>query len=238
MSKRNKLKKTNPKKSFQTAKEETVSSLNATCDASRNNKEQRHTLDGVCEQSTKNYGILRMKRSKNRTGSTKCATNREFQDNNKVVEDPTIADNQKFADNTSNSNYKDMQMQGAILRAVVNFDQSNNKAVKKVDKQNKIVLRNEKVEQTGKVEEIHENLELNSIFIRASDIHSKDIQDNRPIPNIGDDNFAGRNMMLTSCTGNIKEKEDLIDKKKIAEEENVASKKDLESLSTKKVGKI
>ena len=235
MSKRNKLKKTNPKKSLRTAKEETVSSLNATCDAARNNKEQRHTPDGVCEQSTKNYGILRMKKSKNRTGSTKCATNREFQDNNKVAEDPAIADNQKFADNTSNSNYKDMQMQGAILRAVVNFDQSNNKTVKKVDKQNKIVLRKEKVEQTGKVEEIHENLELNSDG--TSDIHSKDIQDNRRIPNIGDDNFAGRNMMLTSCTGNIKEKEDLIDKKKIAEEENVASKKHLESFSTKKVGK-
>ena len=238
MPKRNKSKKTNPKNCLRTAKVETVYSLDATCDATRNNKGQKHTPDGACEQSIENYGVLGMKKSKTRAQNIKGTTNPEVQGNNKVVENPTIADNEKFADNTSSSNYKDMQMQGTILRAVTNFDQNNNKAVKKVDKQNKIVLWKEKKHQTREVKEIHEHLELNSDG--TSDIHSKDIQDDRRIVNIGDNNFAGMNVTLSDfafCSRSIKVKEDLTDKKKITEEEDVASKKDLGSSSTKKVGK-
>ena len=231
MPKRNKSKKTNPKNCLRTAKVETVYSLDATCDATRNNKEQKHTPDGA-------DGVLGMKKSKTRAQNTKGTTNPEVQHNNKVVENPTIADNEKFVDNTSSSNYKDMQMQGTISRAVTNFDQNNNKAAKKVDKQNKIVPWKEKKYQTREVKEIHEQLELNSDG--TSDIHSKDIQDDRRIVNIGDNNFAGMNVTLSDfafCSRSIKVKEDLTDKKKIAEEEDVASKKDLESSSTKKVGK-
>ena len=237
MSKRKKLKKVNSKTSLPTTKLETVYGLNATCDAARNNKEQKHTPDGVCEQSTENYRVLGMKKSEKRVQNTKGATSQKVQDDSKVAGNAAIADNEKFAVNTSNSNCKDMQMQGKVSRAVANFDQNNNKAVKKVNKQNKIVRFKEKVQETGKVKGFHENLESNSDG--ASDFHLKDIQDSRRIPNC-DNNVTGSNVMLSnfaSCAENIKVREDLTDKKKTAEREDVASKKDLESCSTKKVGK-
>ena len=74
---------------------------------------------------------------------------------------------------SNNTGDKDYHLQGVISGAVANVDQNNVLHNKKDNNQNKLILRNERIEATGEIKKTHKKHHLN--WDDTSDMGSKDI---------------------------------------------------------------
>ena len=232
MPKKKKSKKTNPRKSFQTAKVGAGEGSDVSNNITRNNKDQKHGPENNYKQGAKSSGNLEIKKIQKLAKNTQGKTYQEVQDNNK--DNTAINDNEKIVDNICNPGYDDILMQGTISRAIVNVDQDNLLLKKKDHKVNQRVLKNQKTQETGEANEIHKKHEL--ISDAASNIDS---EGRKNIMN-GDSNITENKMMRGCCASgavNIEQSENL-GHKKVAENTENRGKKEFESCDTKKVGNI
>ena len=174
MPKKKKSKKTNPRKSFQTAKVEAGEGSDVSY--TRNSKDQKHGPESNYKQGAKNSGNIKIKENKKLAKNTKGRTYQEVQVNSNK-ENTTSIDNEKIVDNISKLGHDNICMQGTISRAIVNVDQ-NSLLLKKKDSQlNQIVSRNQKTQETGKANAMHKKHELNSDA--TSDMDSGGIKNDR-----------------------------------------------------------
>ena len=232
MPKKKKSKKTNPKKSFQTAKVGAGEGSDVSNIITRNSKDQKHGPESNYKQGAKSSGNLEIKKIQKVAKNTQGKTYQEVQDNNK--DNTAINDNEKIVGNICNPGYDDILMQGTISRAIVNVDQDNLLLKKKDHKVNQRVLKNQKTQETGEANEIHKKHEL--ISDAASNIDS---EGRKNIMN-GDSNITENKMMRGCCvsgTVNVEQSENL-GHKKVAENTENRAKKEFENCNTKKVGNI
>ena len=232
MPKKKKSKKTNPKKSFQTAKVGAGEGSDVSNNITRNSKDQKHGPESNYKQGAKSSGNLEIKKIQKVAKNTQGKTYQEVQDNNK--DNTAINDNEKIVGNICNPGYDDILMQGTISRAIVNVDQDNLLLKKKDHKVNQRVLKNQKTQETGEANEIHKKHEL--ISDAASNIDS---EGRKNIMN-GDSNITENKMMRGCCVSgavNIEQSENL-GHKKVAENTENRAKKEFENCDTKKVGNI
>ena len=232
MPKKKKSKKTNPKKSFQTAKVGAGEGSDVSNNITRNSKDQKHGPESNYKQGAKSSGNLEIKKIQKVAKNTQRKTYQEVQDNNK--DNTAINDNEKIVGNICNPGYDDILMQGTISRAIVNVDQDNLLLKKKDHKVNQRVLKNQKTQETGEANEIHKKHEL--ISDAASNIDS---EGRKNIMN-GDSNITENKMMRGCCVSgavNIEQSENL-GHKKVAENTENRAKKEFENCDTKKVGNI
>ena len=232
MPKKKKSKKTNPKKSFQTAKVGAGEGSDVSNIITRNSKDQKHGPESNYKQGAKSSGNLEIKKIQKVAKNTQGKTYQEVQDNNK--DNTAINDNEKIVGNICNPGYDDILMQGTISRAIVNVDQDNLLLKKKDHKVNQRVLKNQKTQETGEANEIHKKHEL--ISDAASNIDS---EGRKNIMN-GDSNITENKMMRGCCVSgavNVEQSENL-GHKKVAENTENRAKKEFENCDTKKVGNI
>ena len=232
MPKKKKSKKTNPKKSFQTAKVGAGEGSDVSNNITRNSKDQKHGPESNYKQGAKSSGNLEIKKIQKVAKNTQGKTYQEVQDNNK--DNTAINDNEKIVGNICNPGYDDILMQGTISRAIVNVDQDNLLLKKKDHKVNQRVLKNQKTQETGEANEIHKKHEL--ISDAASNIDS---EGRKNIMN-GDSNITENKMMRGCCVSgavNVEQSENL-GHKKVAENTENRAKKEFENCDTKKVGNI
>ena len=232
MPKKKKSKKTNPKKSFQTAKVGAGEGSDVSNNITRNSKDQKHGPESNYKQGAKSSGNLEIKKIQKVAKNTQGKTYQEVQDNNK--DNTAINDNEKIVGNICNPGYDDILMQGTISRAIVNVDQDNLLLKKKDHKVNQRVLKNQETQETGEANEIHKKHEL--ISDAASNIDS---EGRKNIMN-GDSNITENKMMRGCCVSgavNVEQSENL-GHKKVAENTENRAKKEFENCDTKKVGNI
>ena len=230
MPKKKKSKKTNPRKSFQTAKVEAGEGSDVSYNITRNSKDQKHGPESNYKQGAKNSGNLEIKKNQKLAKNTKGKTYQEVQENNK--ENTAVTDNEKIVDNISNPD--DIRMQGTISRAIVNVDQNNLLLKKKSNQVDQRVSQNQKIQETGEANEIRKKHEL--IPDAASNIDS---EGRKNFVN-GDSNIT-ENKTMRGCGAsgvvNVEENENL-GYKEVAENKENRRKKEFESCDTKKVGNI
>ena len=237
MPKKKKSKKTNPRKSFQTAKVEAGEGSDVTYNITRNSMDQKHGPKSNYKQGAKNSGKIKIKENQKLAKNPKGRTYQEVQENNNK-ENTSSTDNEKIVDNISKLGHDNICMQGTISRAIVNVDQ-NSLLLKKKDSQlNQIVSRNQKTQETGKANAMHKKHELNSDA--TSDMDSGGFKNDRKNV-VNDDSVFIKNKMMRGCGAsgalNIKDNENL-GYKEVAEIMENRRKREFESCDTKKVGNI